>query len=404
MRVLIWNWSSRQVAGTEAYLHELIPALEEAGHQSGFVCESHEPAERAAIALPSTGPFAAIESDGKLPGELINWQPDVVLVNGRISETAERTLLALAPGAYFVHNYHGTCISGLKAHRFPEPVPCGKQFGLACLLHYLPRHCGGRNPLTMLRLYGEERSRLTTLSRYAAILTHSEHMRQEYIQHGFSPSRVHAFPFLAGPCPPAPESCPPWGDAFHLLFLGRMEELKGGEVLLKCLPAALARLGGRLVLTMAGDGPCKNSWATLAEKLQRSHPDLAIRFPGWIREDERRRLLRETHLLVVPSLWPEPFGKVGPEAGFQGVPAAAFRVGGIPDWLQDRDNGALAPGERLEPLGLSEAIVWCLEDRQRYQTLRRRAFEVSQRYDRRSHVKHLVAALESVRTFRTTGP
>lgn len=394
MRILIWNWSSRQVAGTESYLHELIPALEEAGHHTAFVCESDEPAERAPIALPATGPRAVIEARGVLPAVLPTWKPEIVLVNGRISDMTERSLLALAPGAYFVHNYHGTCISGLKAHRFPEPVPCSKRFGPACLLHYLPRQCGGRNPLTMLRLYGEERSRLAALDRYAAILTHSEHMRQEYIRHGFESRRVHAFPFLAGSPPAAPDPSPPHDDELRLLFLGRMEELKGGRLLLECLPDASTRLGKRLVLTMAGNGPAKDSWERLARTLQQRHPRLTICFPGWIGEGERHRLLQETHLLVVPSVWPEPFGKVGPEAGFQGVPAAAFRVGGIPDWLEDRGSGALAPGERPEAGELGKAIVWCLEDRERYLALRRRAFEVARRYDRRNHVGHLTAALE----------
>ena len=48
---------------------------------------------------------------------------------------------------------------------------------------------------------------------------------------------------------------------------------------------------------------------------------------------------------MVPSIWPEPFGQVGPEAGLYGVPAAAFAVGGTPSWLTDGVNGRLAPGD-----------------------------------------------------------
>lgn len=34
--------------------------------------------------------------------------------------------------------------------------------------------------------------------------------------------------------------------------------------------------------------------------------------------------------LVIPNLWPEPFGLVGLEAAQYGVPAVSFAVGGIP--------------------------------------------------------------------------
>jgi glycosyltransferase involved in cell wall biosynthesis len=61
----------------------------------------------------------------------------------------------------------------------------------------------------------------------------------------------------------------------------------------------------------------------------------------------------------VPSLWPEPFGLVGPEAAVRGVPAVAFDNGGTPQWLVDRRTGRLAERGRLDPEALAEAIAWC---------------------------------------------
>ena len=58
--------------------------------------------------------------------------------------------------------------------------------------------------------------------------------------------------------------------------------------------------------------------------------------------DAVRALLASAGLLVVPSLWPEPFGLVGFEAAAHGVPVAGFRVGGIPEWLIDGVTGHLA--------------------------------------------------------------
>ena len=70
-------------------------------------------------------------------------------------------------------------------------------------------------------------------------------------------------------------------------------------------------------------------------------------------------------LLVVPSLWPEPFGLVGLEAARHRLPVAAFAVGGIPDWLRPGVNGYLAPGDPPTPGGLADAIIACLRIRKR---------------------------------------
>ena len=48
-----------------------------------------------------------------------------------------------------------------------------------------------------------------------------------------------------------------------------------------------------------------------------------------------------------------------------GVPAAAFDVGGIRDWLIDGQTGALAPGDPPTAAGLATAIVACVHDETR---------------------------------------
>jgi glycosyltransferase involved in cell wall biosynthesis len=130
----------------------------------------------------------------------------------------------------------------------------------------------------------------------------------------------------------------------RLLFAGRMESLKGGTVLLDALPLVSSALSRPLVLTFAGDGSGRFGWARRADAIVRRHPAMRIEFTGWIEPAALAALFDSSDLLVVPSLWPEPFGLVGPEAGMRGLPAAAFAAGGIPEWLTDGVNGALAYG------------------------------------------------------------
>src|SRR5206468_9555238 len=52
---------------------------------------------------------------------------------------------------------------------------------------------------------------------------------------------------------------------------------------------------------------------------------------------------RECSLVVMSSVWPEPFGMAGIEAMRYGLPVVAFDAGGIREWLLDGHNGYLVP-------------------------------------------------------------
>ncbi|HEV2147384.1 MAG TPA: glycosyltransferase, partial [Longimicrobiaceae bacterium] len=125
-------------------------------------------------------------------------------------------------------------------------------------------------------------------------------------------------------------------------------------------------------------------------------PGVSVEFTGWVGDDGMDALFARTDLLVVPSLWPEPFGLVGPEAGLRGVPAAAFAAGGIPDWLVDGVGGHLAPADPPTAAGLAEAVVRCLRDPREHARLRRGAREVAGRFSQEAHLAALLRIFEGV--------
>jgi glycosyltransferase involved in cell wall biosynthesis len=89
---------------------------------------------------------------------------------------------------------------------------------------------------------------------------------------------------------------------------------------------------------MAGDGPQRAAWERRAARA-----NVQAAFPGWLEASRRAAAIAGASVLAVPSLWPEPFGLAGLEAAALGVPAIAFDVGGIPEWLHHRVNGLLVP-------------------------------------------------------------
>ena len=101
-------------------------------------------------------------------------------------------------------------------------------------------------------------------------------------------------------------------------------------------------------------------------------------------------LLTDCDVLVLPSLWPEPFGLVGSEAARHGVPVVAFAVGGITEWLTDGVNGYLAPGDPPSAAGLAAAIVKCLRNAPAPSSLNRRASDTARRFDLEKHLAGLL--------------
>jgi len=93
--------------------------------------------------------------------------------------------------------------------------------------------------------------------------------------------------------------------------------------------------------------------------------------------------------LIVPSVWPEPFGLVGIEAGCVGLPAVGYGVGGIPDWLKPGISGELASGDTPNPDELADAVVRAIGDESHWQKLRVGAWEMAQQFPRQRHLDQL---------------
>ncbi|MGA2013585.1 MAG: glycosyltransferase family 4 protein [Solirubrobacteraceae bacterium] len=85
--------------------------------------------------------------------------------------------------------------------------------------------------------------------------------------------------------------------------------------------------------------------------------------------------VRRSLIVVVPSLWDEPFGLVALEAAAAGIPVIASAIGGLTDIVADGESGVLvAPGDEAE---LRAALQSLLADPARRERLgagaRRRA-------------------------------
>ena len=413
MRIAVVNTHHVRVGGAETYLDTVISALDDAGHQIALLSELDSPPTLPPIRLPATAPAWCASEMGWLQtlAALKSWRPDIIYVHGMDDLPGAAGIVETAPAVLFAHGYYGTCISGNKMFFAPRPRPCARRFGSRCFVQYYPHRCGGLSPLRMWTDYQRQSARLALLGRYAAILTASAHMRTEFVRHGCAPQRVHA---LRLPLAPARSSrsagsetaqaTPAENRELRLLYVGRMTRLKGGPIMLDALALAAASLGRLLKVTFVGDGPERAQWERKSRRVQAANTNLNIEFRGLLNPASLDQLMRDSDLLVVPSTWPEPFGLVGPEAGLRDLPAAAFAVGGIPEWLSDGINGHLAPGDPPSAAGLARAIVECVRDPAELARLSNGARELSSRFSLDAHVDALLAIFEGAIGVNAAGP
>jgi glycosyltransferase involved in cell wall biosynthesis len=257
----------------------------------------------------------------------------------------------------------------------------------------------------MWQNYQHRFARLEVMQGCRRILVASEAMQQEYLRHGFEASRVEIVPYPVAPAAAtvvdgaeadgafgaSEDRCGAPSKPVRLLFAGRMVKLKGGGILLRALPSVTQRLRQSVELIMAGEGPAKAQWEEQARILCAHNPFISVKFTGWLEHADLKKLIAACDLLVVPSLWPEPFGMIGPEAGTAGLPAAAFAVGGIPEWLHDGINGFLAPANLPSTAGLAAAIEKCLANPIGYRQLRQGAQREAMKFSLKRHIARLLA-------------
>lgn len=387
MRILIANSDGITLGGIETYLNSVVPRLLELGHEVGLMWEIPPSAESARGR--SVHPRLTVSTAPLSLSQIDAWRPDVVYSQGLSDVRLESAVVQSHPTVLYAHAYHGTCISGAKCHSHREHDTCRRTLGPMCLAYYFPYGCGGNNPLTMWRLYREQRARLATLSGYRAVLVASRHMEDEFRRHGIE-DRLHLlklFPTETTPDaePPQPR---PWTN--RVLFVGRTVPLKGTLHLPEAVVAAARQLGRRLTLVVAGRG-------VESEALQQSAEahGVPLEMLGVVDAKRRTSEMRNSDLLLVPSLWPEPFGLVGIEGGCVGLPTAGYCVGGIADWLLPGVTGEATSETEKTPAHLAQAIVRAIGTESHWNALRLGAWNFAQTYGLDEHMRGLSTILDA---------
>ena len=162
-------------------------------------------------------------------------------------------------------------------------------------------------------------------------------MTDTLAQSGVPQSRIAIVPPFV-PDLPAIEATRSTGTS-QVVFVGRVVREKGLQLLVRACKMISA--GHRLIIV--GDGPYRE---TIEKQVAEERLTHEVTFLGWTPPAQLSSQYQSAAVVAVPSIWPEPFGLIGPEAMSHCRPVVAFDVGGISDWLEDGQSGFLVrPGD-----------------------------------------------------------
>jgi D-inositol-3-phosphate glycosyltransferase len=168
-----------------------------------------------------------------------------------------------------------------------------------------------------------------------------------------------------------------------VLFVGRIEPLKGLDTLIKAMSCQRTANLGRVTLMVIGGDPDASPEVMSEEmaRIQQLCDDLCmgrmVTFLGKRAQDTLPYYYSAADVLVMPSHY-ESFGMVALEAMACGTPVIASQVGGLAFLVQDGETGYHVPDQ--DPEALCDKLLLLLRDSHQRRTMGLRAAEYAKNY------------------------
>jgi D-inositol-3-phosphate glycosyltransferase len=235
-----------------------------------------------------------------------------------------------------------------------------------------------------------------------AVLASCEVEAEQFVRfYNADPSRVHVVPlgvehafFTPGDRPQARRALGIAGDAPLLLFVGRLQALKGVDLALETLIEMRAR-GHQAMLAIVGGPSGPDGRATLAGLHRRVEEAGVIGSVSFVAPQAHQLLstwMRAADVMLVPSR-SESFGLVALESSACGTPVVACSVGGLTTLVEDGLTGFLMADRN--PAVWADAVEVVL-DGEHATAMSNAAVLLARRYTWRSAAQSLSALLEQL--------
>jgi len=276
-----------------------------------------------------------------------------------------------------VHDHRMYCMRGGKYNYFTRAV-CERPASWRCVfpcLGFIGRNSGGQLPVKWVS-YSDKLDEIKLNQQCKRLIVYSEYQKQELVRNGFDAEKVevHAPVHDCG----APGVVSSFSGRNSIIFVGQVIRGKGVDLLLRALSKVRAPFEAHIL----GDGNHRPYCERLSKRLGL---DKKVHFHGFVPAEQLKNYFLEATMLAVSSVWPEPFGLVGREAMFHGLPVVGFDAGGIREWLLDGENGFLVPWSDTDSMAMRIDQLLCDKDLARRLGARGLELVAQQRTDLRDH-------------------
>jgi glycosyltransferase involved in cell wall biosynthesis len=257
--------------------------------------------------------------------------PDICHIQNFQNSFVTEYLIETLPCVRTLHDPRLYCFTDWKL--LPDKRICPYPLGVECIRQgcissgLFPRSNFDRNAPWVLRNYKMHK-------KMPVLISLSRAQIECILENGFSPDQIAWLPNFT-PIMPELEVKQFAQEHFNpnekiVLFVGRASYEKGAQVLID----ACRYLKSKCKVVIITAGPLLEEIKSKAS----AYPGLIEVIPGLSYEKIREYYARST-VVVVPSVWIEPFCIVGLEAYANMKPVIGSDIGGIRDWLKEKETG-----------------------------------------------------------------
>jgi len=135
-----------------------------------------------------------------------------------------------------------------------------------------------------------------------------------------------------------------------ILCVGRLEERKGFQFMIRALPTIIKKIGSINLIIIGADAGYGDYLKKLVKELKLEN---YVRLLGYVSEDVKLQALHSAAIVVIPSIR-EPFGLIVLEAMAADRPVVATSAGGIVDIVKNNSAILVPP---MDSIKLADAII-----------------------------------------------